>query len=85
MAKLSDNFDIDCEHIRDHSKVDLVYTKTGDLMQLVTVRWHDGFKKSYEVMDYQFGSDYLWVKLATGAEKWIPTRSVRWISPGDVI
>jgi hypothetical protein len=47
----------------------------------ITIRWHDGFKRSYAITDSQFGSDYLWIKLTEGKEKWIPTRSIRWISP----
>lgn len=47
----------------------------------ITVRWWDGFKRDYLVTDYQFGSDYIWLKLGDGKEKWIPTRHVRWVSP----
>lgn len=43
----------------------------------ITVRWNDGFKRDFEPIQYQFGSDYLWLKFADGKEEWIPTRQVR--------
>ena len=48
---------------------------------LITVRWHDGFKRTYSIKEYEPGSDYLWIKETSNNELWIPTRSVRWFSP----
>ena len=47
----------------------------------ITVRWHDGFKRTYSIKEYEPGSDYLWIKETSNNELWIPTRSVRWFSP----
>ena len=43
----------------------------------ITVRWNDGFKRDFEPIEHQFGSDYLWMKFVGGKEEWIPTRQVR--------
>jgi len=47
----------------------------------ITVRWHDGFKRTYSIKEYEPGSDHLWIKETSDNELWIPTRSVRWFSP----
>jgi len=47
----------------------------------ITVRWWDGFKRTYSIKEFESGSDYLWIMLSDGHEKWIPTRGVRWFSP----
>ena len=45
------------------------------------VRWWDGFKRTYDIIEFEPGSDYLWIKLLDKSEKWIPTRMVRWFGP----
>ena len=47
----------------------------------VTVRWWDGFKQSYEIIEYEPGSHWLWLRLKSGGEKWIPKEGMRWFSP----
>ncbi len=42
------------------------------------VRWWDGFKRTYNIIEFEPGCDYLWIKLSDNTEKWIPTRMVRW-------
>ena len=46
----------------------------------ITVRWWDGFKRTYNVSEYEPGCDYIWIHLLDGTSKWIPTRMVRWFS-----
>ena len=46
----------------------------------ITVQWWDGFKRGYECIEYEPGSDYLWINLKAGFSIWIPTRHVRWFS-----
>lgn len=49
----------------------------------VNVRWHDGYLETFEdVTEARFGSDLLWLRLATGQNRHIPLRSVRWFSLG---
>lgn len=47
----------------------------------ITIRWWDGFKRTYLIIEYEPGCDYLWLHFADDSEKWIPTRMVRWFSP----
>lgn len=47
----------------------------------ITVRWFDGFKRTYDITEYEPGSDYLWIQNSNSSEMWIPTRQVRWFSP----
>lgn len=46
----------------------------------VTVRWHDGYMEVFEATEVRFGCDLLWMRLADGANRHIPLRSVRWFS-----
>lgn len=47
----------------------------------IIVRWWDGFKRTYSIIEFESGCDYLWIHLSDDSEKWIPTRMVRWFSP----
>ena len=47
----------------------------------IIVRWWDGFKRTYDISEYEPGCDYLWINLSDGSERWIPTRMMRWFSP----
>jgi hypothetical protein len=47
----------------------------------IVIRWWDGFKRVYDITEYEPGCDYLWLKFPLGHEMWIPTRGVRWFSP----
>lgn len=49
-------------------------------MQLVTVRWFDGYLEEFKVYEVRFGSDLLWMRLHTGDNRHIPTRHIRWYS-----
>ncbi len=46
----------------------------------ITIRWWDGFKRTYNITEFEPGCDYLWISGAEG-DRWIPTRMVRWFSP----
>lgn len=47
----------------------------------ITIRWFDGFKRTFEIAEFETGSDWLWIKFKNGKERWIPTRQVRWCEP----
>ena len=46
----------------------------------VTVRYRDGYREEYEADEVRFGADLLWIRLADGKNRHIPTREVRWWS-----
>ena len=47
---------------------------------VVTVRWFDGYLEEFEATEVRFGSDLLWMRLASGKNRHIPLREVRWFS-----
>lgn len=47
-------------------------------MNVVTVRWFDGYLEEFEVTEVRFGSDLLWMRLSNGQNRHIPLRQVRW-------
>lgn len=52
---------------------------------LVQVRWWDGYREEFNASEVRFGCDLLWLRLASGGNRHIPLRGVRWfsISPED--
>ena len=49
-------------------------------MNKVTVRWWDGYLEEFECSEVRFGSDLLFLRLASGSNRHIPLRQVRWFS-----
>jgi len=49
-------------------------------VNLVSVRWWDGYLEEFEASEVRFGSDLLWMRLAEGGNRHIPLRGVRWFS-----
>jgi len=49
-------------------------------MTRVTVRWWDGYLEEFECSEVRFGSDLLWMRLADGKNRHVPTRHIRWYS-----
>ena len=47
-------------------------------INIVTVRWFDGYMEEFEATEVRFGSDLLWMRLANGQNRHIPLRPVRW-------
>ena len=47
-------------------------------MNVVTVRWFDGYLEEFEATEVRFGSDLLWMRLSNGQNRHIPLRQVRW-------
>lgn len=47
-------------------------------MNVVTVRWFDGYLEEFEATEVRFGSDLLWMRLLNGHNRHIPLRQVRW-------
>lgn len=47
---------------------------------VVHVRWWDGYLEAFRATELRFGSDLLWMRLASGENRHIPLRSVRWFS-----
>lgn len=52
--------------------------KGGNKMNVVTVRWFDGYLEEFEATEVRFGSDLLWMRLSNGQNRHIPLRQVRW-------
>ena len=49
-------------------------------INVVTVRWFDGYLEEFEATEIRFGSDLLWMRLVDGKNRHIPLRQVRWFS-----
>lgn len=49
-------------------------------VNLVNVRWNDGYLETFEAVEVRFGSDLLWLRLSDGNNRHIPLRQVRWFS-----
>lgn len=47
-------------------------------INIVTVRWWDGYKEDFQATEIRFGSDLLWLRLEDGNNRHIPLRMVRW-------
>lgn len=47
-------------------------------VNVVTVRWLDGYMEEFEATEVRFGCDLLWMRLASGQNRHIPLRQVRW-------
>lgn len=47
-------------------------------INIVTVRWWDGYKEDFRVTEIRFGSDLLWMHLEDGNNRHIPLKMVRW-------
>ena len=47
-------------------------------VNVVTVRWWDGYMEEFEATEVRFGCDLLWMRLANGQNRHIPLRQVRW-------
>ncbi len=48
------------------------------MTNIVTVRWWDGYMETFECTEVRFGCDLLWMRLASGQNRHIPLRHVRW-------
>ena len=46
-------------------------------LNIVTVRWWDGYLEKFECTEVRFGSDLLWLRLVSGQNRHIPLRMVR--------
>jgi len=49
-------------------------------MNVVNVRWFDGYHERFEAEEVRFGSDLLWIRLTNGENRHIPLRHVRTFS-----
>lgn len=47
-------------------------------INVVTVRWWDGYMEQFNATEVRFGSDLLWMRLEDGNNRHIPLRHVRW-------
>lgn len=52
-------------------------------MNIVTVRWWDGYMETFEAAEVRFGSDLLWMRLSDGKNRHIPLRMVRWFGMSE--
>lgn len=51
---------------------------------IVKVRWFDGYLDEFDVTEVSFEGELLWMQLAGGENRHIPTREVRWFSVTEV-
>lgn len=50
-------------------------------VNIVNVRWFDGYLETFEATEVRFGSDLLWMRLTDGSNRHVPyTGGVRWFS-----
>lgn len=47
-------------------------------INVVTVRWFDGYKEDFRCTEIRFCADLLWIRLEDGTNRYIPLRQVRW-------
>lgn len=47
-------------------------------INVVSVRWFDGYLEEFEATEVRFGSDLLFLRLVDGKNRHIPLRHVRW-------
>ena len=52
---------------------------------IVKVRWFDGYLDEFDVTEVSFEGGLLWMQLAGGENRHIPTREVRWFSVVEVV
>jgi hypothetical protein len=49
-------------------------------VNIVNVRWFDGYLETFEATEVRFGNAYLWMRLSNGQNRHIPLGQVRWFS-----
>ena len=49
-------------------------------MNIVNVRWFDGYLETFEATEVRFGHSYLWMRLTDNQNRHIPLHQVRWFS-----
>lgn len=49
-----------------------------ETVNVVTVRWWDGYMEVFNATEVRFGCDLLWMRLVDGNNRHIPLRQVRW-------
>ena len=47
-------------------------------INVVTVRWFDGYMEIFKATEVRFGNAYLWIRLEDGNNRHIPLIQVRW-------
>lgn len=47
-------------------------------VNVVTVRWFDGYKEDFRATEVRFGNALLWMRLEDGTNRHIPLSQVRW-------
>ena len=52
--------------------------KGEKMVNIVTVRWWDGYMEEFECTEVRFGCDLLWMRLTNGQNRHIPLRQARW-------
>lgn len=52
-------------------------------LNIVNVRWNDGYLETFNVTEVRFGSDLLWMRLEDNQNRHIPLRQVRWFSTSE--
>lgn len=67
-----------CEEQSLSGKNDQQVKSAKQKVNVVTVRWWDGYKEDFRATEIRFGCDLLWMRLENGTNRHIPLRHVRW-------
>jgi len=70
-------------NVKDAKNVKILGVKEGNTLKkkkinLVTVRWFDGYKEDFRCTEIRFGNALLWMRLENGNNRHIPLNQVRW-------
>lgn len=57
--------------------------RRGEQINIVTVRWFDGYLEEFNATEVRFGCDLLFLRLQDGKNRHIPLRMVRWFSMSE--
>ena len=49
-------------------------------INIVSVRWFDGYLEEFECSEVRFGGYIIWMRLISGKERIVPLVQVRWFS-----
>lgn len=66
--------------LRDENRELRYHLQNLKSVNMVNVRWFDGYLETFEATEVRFGNAYLWMRLSDGQNRHIPLGQVRWFS-----
>jgi hypothetical protein len=58
----------------------IIKKESSETMNIINVRWFDGYLEVFHAQEVRFGNSYLWMRLTDGQNRHIPLSQVRWFS-----